>query len=63
MLKHENIFNDNKQWSTMGTVWNPSRNKSLTCAICGKNFEDQLTLDAHKKLEHSMEGESPAGVG
>jgi hypothetical protein len=47
----------------MGTVWNPSRNKSLTCTICGKNFEDQLTLDAHKKLEHSPDGESPAGVG
>jgi transcription elongation factor Elf1 len=46
----------------MGMVSNTSRNKSFTCPICGKNFEDQLTLDAHKKMDHGPEGEEPDGV-
>lgn len=47
----------------MGTVSNMSRDKSFICTICGKNFEDQVTLDAHKKMDHSPEAEAPAGVG
>jgi hypothetical protein len=47
----------------MGTVSNISgRGKRFTCNICGKNFEDQLMLDAHKKMEH-IEAEPPSGVG
>ncbi len=48
----------------MGTVSNTSgKIKSFKCPICGKNFEDQLMLDAHKKLEHNTEAETPVGVG
>lgn len=48
----------------MGTVSNILRkNKSFTCHICGKNFPDQLTLDAHQKLDHSTAAEEPARVG
>ncbi|HEX9318315.1 MAG TPA: hypothetical protein VF884_05205 [Nitrososphaeraceae archaeon] len=39
------------------------KNKSFTCPICRINFVDQLTLDANKKKEHSLEAESPAGLG
>ena len=40
-----------------------NRNKNLTCHICGKTFESEETLDAHKKMDHSLTPESPAGVG
>lgn len=36
---------------------------NFPCPVCGKNFEDQLTLDAHKRMEHGSEADSPAGVG
>jgi hypothetical protein len=48
----------------MGTVSNTSRkSKNFACPVCGINFEDQSTLDAHKKMEHSSQAEAPAGVG
>jgi hypothetical protein len=47
----------------MGTVSNISGRKSFTCGICGKNFEEQIMLDAHKNMEHSFQAESPSGVG
>lgn len=46
----------------MATASNTSRPKGFTCTICGKNFEDQLTLDAHKKMDH-IQAEPPSGVG
>lgn len=46
----------------MGMVSNISGRKSFTCNICGRNFEDQLMLDAHKKMEH-LDAEPPSGVG
>ncbi len=39
-----------------------SHRRSFTCPACGKNFEDQLTLDAHKKIDHGSEAQPPAGV-
>jgi hypothetical protein len=47
----------------MGFVSNTSKSKNFKCPICGINFEDQLTLDAHKKMDHSFGAEVPAGVG
>ena len=39
------------------------RKKSLTCHICGKTFEsEQQTFNAHKKMDHSLTPESPAGL-
>jgi len=46
----------------MGTVSNISGRKSSTCGICGKNFENQLMLDAHKRMEHGFQAEPPSGV-
>lgn len=40
-----------------------NRKKSLTCHICGKTFESEQTLGAHKKMEHSLIPEPPTGVG
>ncbi len=42
---------------------NADRRKTLTCPVCGKNFEDQSTLDTHKKMDHSSESQPPADVG
>ena len=39
------------------------RNKSFTCSTCGKIFDSQQTLDSHKGRDHSVQSESPAGVG
>ena len=39
------------------------RKKSLTCHTCGKTFESEQILEEHKKLEHGLSQESPAGVG
>lgn len=36
----------------LASASNSARKKSFTCPICGKTFEDQLTLDAHKKMDH-----------
>jgi hypothetical protein len=52
------IINNDLPWEQFGI-----RHGIKVSHVLGKNFEDQLTLDAHKKLEHSSEGESPAGVG
>jgi hypothetical protein len=58
------LLNDSIDDLPMGTVSNISRNnKSFTCHIWGMNFPDQLTLDAHQKLDHSSAAEEPAGVG
>jgi hypothetical protein len=40
-----------------------SRNKIFACSICGKTFDSQQTLDSHKSKDHSVQSESPAGVG
>jgi hypothetical protein len=39
------------------------RIKPLICTICGKRFDSQQTLDSHKGKDHSVQSESPAGVG
>ncbi len=36
------------------------RNKPFTCTVCGKTFQDKMTLDAHKEKDHSVSGE-PSG--
>ena len=48
---------------TLSSENTSNRNKSLTCHICGKTFDSEETLDAHKKMEHSLTPDSPAGVG
>jgi len=63
-LNDRTVINYGKPDLILATVSNSSgKNKSFTCHICGINFLDQLTLDAHKKKEHSLEAEPPAGVG
>lgn len=58
------LINDGTRSLLVASFSNSKRKiKSFTCPVCGKNFEDQLTLDAHKRMEHSSEAESPAGVG
>ncbi len=39
------------------------RNKTFTCSTCGKTFDSQQTLDSHKGKDHTVQSESPAGVG
>jgi len=46
--------------STTGSVIDG--NKPFTCVVCGKTFQDKLTLDAHREKDHSVSGEPPAGV-
>jgi len=48
----------------MSRVSNVSRRtKAFTCSICGKTFDSNQTLEAHKDKDHSISPESPAGVG
>jgi Zinc finger, C2H2 type len=37
--------------------------KVFTCPICGKAFDSNQTLEAHKDKDHNIAPESPAGVG
>ncbi|HEX9317910.1 MAG TPA: C2H2-type zinc finger protein [Nitrososphaeraceae archaeon] len=37
--------------------------KAFTCSICGKTFDSNETLEAHKDKDHSIEPEPPSGVG
>ncbi len=47
----------------MASVSNSSgKIKTFACPVCGKNFQNKMTLDAHKKMDHSSEAEAPAGV-
>ncbi len=39
------------------------KNKTFTCSTCGKTFDSQQTLDSHMSRDHSVQSESPAGVG
>ena len=39
------------------------RIKTFTCSTCGKTFDNQQTLDSHISRDHSVQSESPAGVG
>jgi ribosomal protein L31 len=39
------------------------RNNTFTCSTCGKTFDNQSTLDSHMSMDHSVQAESPAGVG
>ena len=47
----------------MATVSNTGKAQHFGCPACGKSFVDRVTLDAHKKLDHSGEAEPPTGVG
>ncbi|MGA8841993.1 MAG: C2H2-type zinc finger protein [Nitrososphaeraceae archaeon] len=39
------------------------RNKAFICPVCGKTFEDEETLNAHKERDHSISTKSQASVG
>jgi hypothetical protein len=36
--------------------------KNWVCNVCGKIFESEHILNAHKHLEHGESSEPPAGV-
>jgi hypothetical protein len=39
------------------------RTKTFTCSICGKSYDSNQTLEAHKDKDNSIAPEPPAGVG
>jgi hypothetical protein len=39
------------------------RRRPLICPICQMTFLDQVTLNEHKKKDHSIDPEPPVGVG
>lgn len=49
--------------SATGGGGTTSKRKSLVCSICQRTFFDQVTLQEHKKKDHSPEPEPPVGVG
>lgn len=47
--------------STAGQATN--KRKPFVCSMCQKTFLDQVTLEEHKKKDHSVDPEPPVGVG
>jgi hypothetical protein len=46
-----------------GTSEVARRSKILTCPACGKNFDGEEMLNAHRKMDHSGNDDRPAGLG
>ena len=54
-------YPSNYQMSLASNV--EGRIKTFTCSTCDKTFDNQQTLDSHISRDHSVQSESPAGVG